>query len=188
MIKNCYIGLHDGRPSYRRSLLPSKENIQYLKNMKFLHFFLLCWSVLPSWIRIHILTEDPDPADKSITDPCGSWSLTPVARKTAQGTWKEIWGELRTAASAATAALRTPTHRSWTRKRINISIRHNCAKPLGKMTVADPAIILDNILIPQLKTDQLESYLKTSLPLPKKDAKPLPVVQKNSSRDKNSTG
>jgi hypothetical protein len=56
------------------------------------------------------------------------------------------------------------------------------------MTVADPAIILDNILIPQLKTDQLESYLKTSLPLPKKDAKPLPVVQKNSSRDKNSTG
>jgi hypothetical protein len=25
------LGLHKGRPSYRRSLLPSKENIQHLK-------------------------------------------------------------------------------------------------------------------------------------------------------------
>jgi hypothetical protein len=28
---NLSLGLHKGRPSYRRSLQPSKENIQYLK-------------------------------------------------------------------------------------------------------------------------------------------------------------
>jgi hypothetical protein len=34
LIKNCnllFLGLHTGHPSYRRSLQPSKENIQYLK-------------------------------------------------------------------------------------------------------------------------------------------------------------
>ncbi len=48
------LGLHKGRPSYRRSLQPSKENIQYLKTWKFWTFFYFCESFLPSWIRIRI--------------------------------------------------------------------------------------------------------------------------------------
>jgi hypothetical protein len=44
------LGLHKRRPSYRRSLQLSKENIQ--QNMKFLNFFYFFGSFLPSWIRI----------------------------------------------------------------------------------------------------------------------------------------
>jgi hypothetical protein len=43
-LKNCnYLspGLPKGRPSYRRSLQPSKENIQHYQNMKILNFFLV---------------------------------------------------------------------------------------------------------------------------------------------------
>ncbi len=43
-----------GRPSYRRSLQPSKENIQHFKTWKFFTFFCFCGSFLPSWIRIRI--------------------------------------------------------------------------------------------------------------------------------------
>ncbi len=39
------IGLYKGRPSYRRSLLPSKENIQHFKTQKFLNFFLFLWVI-----------------------------------------------------------------------------------------------------------------------------------------------
>jgi hypothetical protein len=50
------LGLHKGRPSYRRSLQLSKENIQ--QNMKFLNFFLLFWVIFalldPDPIRIQI--------------------------------------------------------------------------------------------------------------------------------------
>jgi hypothetical protein len=47
------IGLH-GRPSHRRSLQPSKENIQpALHNTKILHFFL--------FLRVIFVLEDPDP-------------------------------------------------------------------------------------------------------------------------------
>jgi hypothetical protein len=55
LIKNCILlipRIHKGRPSYRRSLQPSKENIQYLKTWKFWTFFYFCGSFLPSWIRI----------------------------------------------------------------------------------------------------------------------------------------
>ncbi len=62
------LGLHKGHPSYRRSLQPSKENIQYLKTWKFLTFFYFCGSFLPSWIWIRIqqlklmrIHADPDP-------------------------------------------------------------------------------------------------------------------------------
>ncbi len=44
-------GLCKGRPSYRRILQPSKENIQ---NLKFFNFFLFLWVILPSWIQIRI--------------------------------------------------------------------------------------------------------------------------------------
>ncbi len=40
LIKNCNLlipGLHKGRPSYRRSLQPSKENIQYFKKWNLLN-------------------------------------------------------------------------------------------------------------------------------------------------------
>ncbi len=49
-------GLHKGRPSYKRSLQLSKENIQPFKTRNFLIFFLLL-SVL--WIVFALL--DPDP-------------------------------------------------------------------------------------------------------------------------------
>ncbi len=49
-----FLGIHKGRPSYRRSLQPSKENIQYLKTWKFWTFFYFCGSFLPSWIRVRI--------------------------------------------------------------------------------------------------------------------------------------
>ncbi len=47
------LGLHKGRPSYRESLQPSKENIQHFKTWNFSTFFYFCGSILPSWIRIH---------------------------------------------------------------------------------------------------------------------------------------
>jgi hypothetical protein len=46
------IGLHKGRPSHKRSLQLSKENIQLFKTWNFLIFFYFCGSFLPSWIRI----------------------------------------------------------------------------------------------------------------------------------------
>ncbi len=64
------LGLHKGRPSYRRSLQPSKENIQHFKTWKFLYFFCGSFFALlsgfririririhwPDWIRIHTLS------------------------------------------------------------------------------------------------------------------------------------
>jgi hypothetical protein len=60
------LGLHKGRPSYRRSLQPSKKNIQHFKTWKFCTFFYFCGSFSPSWIRIRIrnLNADPDPDPK----------------------------------------------------------------------------------------------------------------------------
>ncbi len=49
------LGLHKGRPRYRRSLQPSKENIQYLKTWKFWTFFLFLWVIFA------LLDPDPDP-------------------------------------------------------------------------------------------------------------------------------
>ncbi len=52
---------HKGRPSYRRSLQPSKENIQHFKTWRVFNFY---GTFFPSWIHIwiHILNADPDPA------------------------------------------------------------------------------------------------------------------------------
>ncbi len=60
LIKNCYLFIprpHKGRLSYRRSLQPSKENIQNLKTWNFLTNFYVRGSFLPSWIRIRILRK-----------------------------------------------------------------------------------------------------------------------------------
>ncbi len=66
------LGLHKGRPSYRRNHQPSKENIQHFKRWKFCPFFYFLGSFLPSWIRILIrnLYADPDPAAQINADPC----------------------------------------------------------------------------------------------------------------------
>jgi hypothetical protein len=46
------LGLLKRRPSYRRSLHPSKRKHRTLQKMKFINFFLFLWVILPSWIRI----------------------------------------------------------------------------------------------------------------------------------------
>ncbi len=64
------LGLHKGRPSYRRSLQPSTENIQHFKKGNFINFFLL----LPSWIRSRIRIAIPDPD----TDPGTPLNPNPI--------------------------------------------------------------------------------------------------------------
>jgi hypothetical protein len=62
-----YVNLdfHKERLSYRRSLQPSKENIQQFKILNFFPFFYFWVKFLPSWIRIRIqptkASADPDP-------------------------------------------------------------------------------------------------------------------------------
>ncbi len=46
------LGLHKGRPSYKTSLQPSKENIHHFKSWNFFTFFYFYGSFLPSWIRM----------------------------------------------------------------------------------------------------------------------------------------
>jgi hypothetical protein len=53
------LGLYKGRPSYSRSLHPSKENIQHFKTGTSLTFFYFCGSFLPSWIRIQPTKANP---------------------------------------------------------------------------------------------------------------------------------
>ncbi len=48
------LGLHKGRPSYRRTLQLSKENIQHFKTLNFLLFIFFWGPFLPFWIRIRI--------------------------------------------------------------------------------------------------------------------------------------
>ncbi len=57
------LGIYKGRPSYRRSLQSSKENIQHFKIWNFITFFYFCGSFLPSWIRIRnpLTWLNPDP-------------------------------------------------------------------------------------------------------------------------------
>ncbi len=50
------LGLHKGRPSYRRSIQPSKENIQHFKTWNFFTFFYLSGS--GSGFRIRIRWPD----------------------------------------------------------------------------------------------------------------------------------
>ncbi len=66
--KNCLsLGLHKGRQSFRRSLQPSKENIQHFQKMKFINGFLFFWAIfwifcpLGSVLRIRTLTRIQGP-------------------------------------------------------------------------------------------------------------------------------
>jgi hypothetical protein len=52
------LGLHKERPSYMRCLQPSREH-SAIQKMKFINYFCVCGSFLPSWIRI--ANPDPDP-------------------------------------------------------------------------------------------------------------------------------
>ncbi len=65
------LGLHKGRPNYRRSLQLSKENIQHFKTWNFLIFFYFCGSFLPAWIRIPNTDPNPDPLTWLNPDPIG---------------------------------------------------------------------------------------------------------------------
>jgi hypothetical protein len=49
------LGLHKGRPSFRRSLQPSKENIQHFKTWNLLTFFIFLWVIFS------LLNPDPNP-------------------------------------------------------------------------------------------------------------------------------
>ncbi len=80
--KNCNLlslGLHKGRSNYRRSLHPSKENIQLFKTWNFLIFFDFCGSFLPSWIQIRIPNLYPD------TDPLTWMNPDPIRIRTREG-------------------------------------------------------------------------------------------------------
>ncbi len=57
------LDLHKGRLSYRRSLQLLKENIQHLKTLNFLIFFLLFWVIFA------LLDLDPDPDSEYGPDP-----------------------------------------------------------------------------------------------------------------------
>ncbi len=48
------LGLHKGRPSYKRGFQSSEEHIQHFKKWNLLSFFCFCGSYLPSWIRFRI--------------------------------------------------------------------------------------------------------------------------------------
>jgi hypothetical protein len=61
------LGLHKGRPSYRRSLQPSNENIQHFQTWNFLIFFsIFVGHFLTSLIRIQSVSGSGSNAD---TDP-----------------------------------------------------------------------------------------------------------------------
>jgi hypothetical protein len=71
------LGLHKGPPNCRRSLQPSKENIQQWastsKDEIFITFFLFFWAILPSWIQIWIANPDTDPGTPLNPDPIRIW-------------------------------------------------------------------------------------------------------------------
>ncbi len=72
------LGFHKGRPSYKRSLQLSKENIHHFKTWNFLIYSYFCGSFLPSWIRIRFRIHWPD----WILIRFGSGSATLLKRKT----------------------------------------------------------------------------------------------------------
>ncbi len=89
-----YIIVKIGKAGDRRSLQPLKENIQHFKTWKFFTFFYICWSFLPSWIRIQIriqnMDPDPDPATQINADLCESGSTTLILLKIFCWIWTRI--------------------------------------------------------------------------------------------------
>jgi hypothetical protein len=51
------LGLHKGHPSYRRSLQPSKENIQHFKTWSFLTFFYFVHPIHPKMLRFYARSQ-----------------------------------------------------------------------------------------------------------------------------------
>ncbi len=82
------LGLHKRRPSYKRSLQLSKENIQHFKTWNFVNLFYFCGSFLPSWIRIP--NKDPltwlnqDPIWIRIRNPV-FYKYVPLRKKSSRG-------------------------------------------------------------------------------------------------------
>jgi hypothetical protein len=66
------LGLQKGCTSYRRSLYPSKENIQHFKTYL--------------WVIFALLDPDPDPATQINAYPCGSGSGSTTLLDTQQVT------------------------------------------------------------------------------------------------------
>jgi hypothetical protein len=64
------LDLYEVRSSYRRSLNPSKENIEHLKTIQLI---FLCGSILPTCIRIRIhptkIIVDPNPQYRYLMRP-----------------------------------------------------------------------------------------------------------------------
>ncbi len=71
-------GLHKGRPSYKRILHLSKEDIQHLKTWNFLIFFLLLWVIFALLDPDPLTWLNPDLIRTRILNPswfqCGSRS------------------------------------------------------------------------------------------------------------------
>ncbi len=63
------LGLSKGRSSYKRSLQPSKKNIQHFKRWNLLTVFYFSGPFLLSWIRILIANPDTDPGTPLNPDP-----------------------------------------------------------------------------------------------------------------------
>ncbi len=80
-----YLGLHKGRPSYRKSLQPSKQNIQHLKKWNLLTFFLFLWIIFRFWIGILIQIADPD------KDPGNPWNPDPILFSLVDRQVRKIW-------------------------------------------------------------------------------------------------
>ncbi len=95
--KTLSLGLHEVRPSYRRSLQPSTENICHLTTIHFFTFFFSRKFCTPRCIwNIFLPNMDPDPADQN---QCGSfriWILNIVQEKVYKGlkVWEKERGRL----------------------------------------------------------------------------------------------
>ncbi len=80
-----------GRPSYRRTLLPSKENIQHQK-MKFINCFLFFWTICPlgSGLRFGYGSRDPIESGSN-PDPDPLHCLLHLLSKHSEfGTWAAV--------------------------------------------------------------------------------------------------
>ncbi len=118
LIKNCNLlsRLHEGRPNYRRKLLPLKTETR-----NFWRFFYFCGSFLSSWIRTRIPTADPDPA---FQNQCGSGSSLPKSMRIRihnSGSYRDIllhntgtWG-VRVSGLGARSGVPTPPWRHTAR-------------------------------------------------------------------------
>ncbi len=67
------LGLHKGHTIYRRSIQPSKENIQHFKTWKFFTFFYICGQFFSSRIRIQQPWNHDTHVCRWATKACRRW-------------------------------------------------------------------------------------------------------------------